>query len=77
MFTVTISGFKTREEVEQWVEKNMLGLESENSPRFYPNYISLDKESRNFKTNLNKHNLDIDIKTDYSKEDSEYKDVQL
>jgi len=71
MFTVTISGFKTKKEVQQWVDKNILHIEVDDAPSFFPDYHNIHKEEGSFKTNLNKYNFDIDIKMDYSKENED------
>ena len=71
MYTVTISGFKTRKELQQWVDLNIHKNDVENAPCFFPDYHNIHKEEESFKNNLNKHNFDIDIKMDYSKDDED------
>lgn len=76
-YSVTITGFKSRMEVINFLEKHVHGFEPEDCPKFFPEYLSFDKEMKSFRTNLNKHNFDVDIKVDYSKEDNEFKDIEL
>ena len=76
MYTITISGFETREELIHWVEIQWnlhIGDECPFNMK-EKNYIC---EKVRFKNNLNKKNFDLEIEKDYSNENNDLSEEKI
>jgi hypothetical protein len=71
MYSITISGFKTRDEVSEFISQKILANKPEGGLVFYPDYLQLDKEEKRFKTNLNTKHFDVDIKSEIRTEEDD------